>query len=116
MVTACSLVSALRLSTSSGVLSAFACSPWLPLFAQRWSSLGQRRCQWILLVLQSTDEDSGLSRRGEEFEERLGELLGCLFGLVVPGMDGRAAKLSGHPGAPDRFWVTMDVDVVLSRG
>jgi hypothetical protein len=35
--------------------------------------------------------DLPLSGSGEEFEQHLYELLGCLFGLVVPGMDWRAA-------------------------
>ena len=49
----------------------------------------------------------------EEVEERRGELVWRLFGLVVPGVDGAAAQLAGHPRPPDRLGVAVNVEVVV---
>src|ERR1700722_5348211 len=51
----------------------------------------------------------------EEVQERRGELVRCLFGLVMPGVDGKAAQLAGRPWSPDRLGVAVDVEVVVGR-
>src|SRR5579872_1989292 len=51
----------------------------------------------------------------EEVQERRGELVRCLFGLVMPGVDGEAVQLAGRPWSPDRLGVAVDVEVVVGR-
>ena len=41
----------------------------------------------------------------EEVQERRGEFVRRLFGLVMPGVDGAAAQLAGRPRPPDRLGV-----------
>jgi NAD(P)-dependent dehydrogenase (short-subunit alcohol dehydrogenase family) len=49
----------------------------------------------------------------EEVQQRRGEFVRRLFGLVVPGVDETAVQLAGHPRIPDRLGVAVDAEVIV---